>query len=308
MTAAEQSWRLSDRRSVDVSRPVLMGILNLTPDSFSDGGELPTVDTALAAAKRLVSGGATILDVGGESTRPGSAAVSADEQLRRVVPVISAIRQDTSLDAIAITIDTTLAPVAAAALDAGSDAINDVSAGRDDPGMFALAASRRAGIILMHRLAPPARDSYSDRYTAPPDYAPEGGVVAAVREFLAERAAAAEQAGITKGAIVLDPGLGFGKTVEQNLELIRESGELVSLGYPVLSGLSRKSFLVRAAGLPEGTPPKGRDRATAEWSIIHLARGARVFRVHEPGLVGLALAAATGAMAPRAGGGSRPGR
>ncbi len=284
-------WRLGPDRWLDLSRPAVMAILNLTPDSFSDGGSYPTVEAAVEAAAAAVRDGANSLDLGGESTRPGAPRVETDEQIRRVVPVIRAIRaQAGPLGEIPITVDTTRAEVAAAALDAGADAINDVSAGLEDEGMLSLAAARGVGVVLMHRLRPPGEDSYSDRYQKDPVY--PGGVVAVVREFLAGQAAAAEAAGVARGAIVLDPGLGFGKTVEQNLELIRRTGEIAALGYPVLSGLSRKSFVGRAGGHAPDDPPRERAAATVGLSVAHLLAGASIFRVHDVGMHARALRAA----------------
>ncbi|MCC6659825.1 MAG: dihydropteroate synthase [Phycisphaerales bacterium] len=252
-----------------------MAILNLTPDSFHDGGVLAGPDAALRAATRAVADGAAVLDIGGESTRPGAAPVSTAEQMARVVPAIRAIREAGLRTPISV--DTTRSGVARAALDAGADAVNDTSAGLDDDAMFPLAAERGAGLILMHRPRRPRDDSYSDRYADPPRY---GDVVAEVRDHLARRAASAAAAGVDPGAIVLDPGLGFGKTVGQNLELIRRTGEIAALGYPVLSGLSRKSFTGVAAGLA-GSVPGERLGGTLALSIAHLRAGASIFRVHD---------------------------
>jgi dihydropteroate synthase len=255
-----------------------MAILNCTPDSFFDGGVFPNLEAALAAAERAVDEGADLLDIGGESTRPGAARVEAAEQVRRTIPLIRAIRaRNGSLGSIPITIDTTLAEVARAALDAGADAINDVSAGIDDPGMLALAASRGAGIVLMHRLRTPPADAYSDQYREPPVYR---DVVADVAEYLSARTQAAERAGIPREGIVLDPGLGFGKTVEQNFELVRRTGELCGLGYPVLSAASRKSFVGKAQGMAVSEPGQ-RLPGSIAFSIMHYGAGARIFRVHD---------------------------
>jgi dihydropteroate synthase len=249
-----------------------MAILNATPDSFYVGSRGPTLETAVAA----IEAGAAVLDVGAESTRPGAEPVSAEEQIRRAVPLIRAIRGRDGR--VAITIDTTSADVAAAALDAGADAINDVSAGRDDPGMLAMAAKRRCGIVLMHRLAAPRRDKYSDQYVGgEPEY---GDVVTEVREFLRERAEATLAAGVVREGIVVDPGLGFGKTVEQNMELIRRTNEIVALGYPVLSGLSRKSFVGRVS-LGRDSTPEERLHGTLALSAAHLRSGATILRVHD---------------------------
>jgi len=264
-----------------------MAILNVTPDSFADGGRFASAGDVADAAQRALDEGADALDVGGESTRPGAARVPIDEQTRRVVPAIEAIRAR-GITA-PITVDTTLAPVARAALDAGADAINDVSAGEEDPAVLALAAERGCGVILMHRLAPPDRDVYSDRYERAPEYT---DVVGHVGGYLAGRVAAAERAGVAPDAILVDPGLGFGKSVEQNLELIRHSGELASrAGRPVLSALSRKSFVGRAA-LGRDSGPSERLPGTLALSVLHLLAGARVFRVHDVAAHAGALAAA----------------
>jgi len=260
---------------MSLGRSRIIAILNVTPDSFSDGGRLRTPDDAVEAARRAVDAGADALDVGGESTRPGAERVSADQQSRRVVPAIDAIRQ-TGID-IPISVDTTLAAVARAALDVGADAINDVSAGQEDAEMFALAADRGAGLILMHRRAPPMRERYSDQLDAEPDYG-ELGVVEAVRSFLAQRAEAAISAGVSRDAIAVDPGVGFGKSIEQNLALIRRTDRIVSLGYPVVAAASRKSFIGRVSGVE--TPDRRVFGSIAATAAQRLA-GASLFRVHD---------------------------
>lgn len=273
-------WQISPVKSLVLDRPRLLAILNVTPDSFSDGGSLLDPKAVVDAAARAVRDGADMLDVGGESTRPGAQRIPAEEQIARVVPALHAIRAaGGALAEVPISVDTTLAGVARAALDAGADAINDVSGGLDDPGMLPLASSRQVGIVLMHRLRAPERDSYSDRYERPPEY---GDVVRAVREFLGERADAAMRAGVSRERIVLDPGLGFGKSVEQNLELVRRTGEFLDLGFPILSGASRKSFVGRvAAGGAEPAAPKDRVAGSVAISVTHLLAGARLFRVHD---------------------------
>lgn len=289
---SEAVWRIGREKTLRLDRPRLMAIVNLTPDSFYDGGTLGSVEDAVERAVAAVREGADVLDLGGESTRPGAARVSDDEQIRRVAPVVEAIRRaGGTLATVPISVDTTRAAVAAAALDAGADAINDVSAATEDPAMLALAGARGAGLVLMHRLRPPGEDSYSDRYAAAPDYAAAGGVVAAVRAFLAGRAAAALEAGVRRESIVLDPGLGFGKSVEQNLELIRRTGELCTLGYPILSGISRKSFTGRYAGLCDSTPAD-RLAPSLELAREHWRAGARIFRVHDVGAHAAALGGA----------------
>lgn len=293
LTAAPRAWRFTGGE-VLLDRPRIMAIVNVTPDSFYDGGRLSSVEEAVAAAALAVESGADVLDVGGESTRPGSAAVSAEEQIRRVAPVIEGIRR--AGIACPVSVDTTRAEVARAALDAGAGIINDVSAGTDDPAVLRVAAERGAGLVLMHRLVRPEKDRYSDRYESPPGY---GDVVAEVREYLAGRARAAIAAGVDPAAIVIDPGLGFGKTVEQNLELIRRTNELAGLGFPVLSALSRKSFVGRVS-LGRDSTPDERLGGTVGLSVVHLLAGASVFRVHDVREAGEALRAAAGVWGPAA--------
>lgn len=269
-------WCLGSR---SVRLPAVMGILNVTPDSFSDGGAYGSVEAAVARAAAMVAEGAAIIDVGGESTRPGAERVGAEEQIRRVAPVIEGIRAaEGELAGIAITVDTTLAAVAEAGLRAGADGINDVSAGEEDARVLGLAARAGCGLVLMHRLRPPGADRYSDGYGADgPRY---GDVVLEVKAYLEARARAAEAAGVRRESIVIDPGLGFGKTVEQNLELIRRTGEIAALGYPVMSGLSRKSFVGRAV-LGRESRPDERIAASVEMSVMHARDGASIFRVHD---------------------------
>ncbi len=295
-------WCLGSGRSLLLDRPRLMAVVNTTPDSFFAGSRTTDVHTAVEMAAAAVRDGADMLDIGGESTRPGAARVPEAEQIGRVVPVIRAIRSAGGvLATIPISVDTTLPGVARAAIEAGADAINDVSAGTESRGgdgcdMLDLAASSGAGLVLMHRLVPPDRDSYSDRYGQEPEYA---DVVVEVRDALLARAAAAEAAGVRPGAIVLDPGLGFGKTVEQNLELVRRGEVLVSGGYPVLSATSRKSFVGRVSDPDtEQTAPEDRLPGSLAFSVLHLAAGARVFRVHDVGPQRAALAAAWAIVAP----------
>lgn len=272
-------WQLSPARSLTLDQPRVLGILNITPDSFSDGGAYVDRDAAVRAAAAMLEQGADGLDIGAESTRPGAARVSASEQIARSEPIIAAIRR-TLGDGFAITIDTTLCDVARAALDAGADAVNDVSAGTEDAGMLGLCAQHRCGVVLMHRLAPPETDVFSHQYAKDPEYV--GNVVDSVGRYLSERAAAAVRAGVSRHGILLDPGLGFGKSVKQNLELIARTKEIAALGFPVLSGISRKSF-VAAAMLadPAKIPPRERVHATLGLSIAHLLADARVFRVHD---------------------------
>lgn len=249
-------------------RPLIMGILNLTPDSFSDGGLHVDRDAALAHVRRMVQEGADIIDVGGESTRPGAQRVDADEQLRRVLDVIRAIREEIEAR-IPISIDTTLARVAEAALDAGADMINDISAGRDDPRMLPLAAERRVPVVLMHMQGTP------ETMQLDPSYA---DVVSEIREFLLARAAEAETAGIAREDIVIDPGIGFGKTREHNLELMRNLQEFVNTGYAVLLGASRKRFM---GSICSEDRPAELVGATCASTVLGVIAGVRIFRVHD---------------------------
>jgi dihydropteroate synthase len=259
----------------------IMGVVNVTPDSFSDGGEHLDADAAVAHAVRLVDEGADLLDVGGESTRPGAEGVAAEEELRRVIPVVAGIRER-GLPA-RISIDTSKAVVAAAALDAGADYVNDVTALRGDPDLAGLVADREVDVCLMHMLGTPRTMQDDPRY---------GDVVDEVKAFLEARMTAAVRAGIREERIQLDPGIGFGKTVAHNLELIDRLDELVALGRPVVLGTSRKGFLGRITGRAE---PRERVAATLATLVIGLERGARVFRVHDVAAArdALAVAAAT---------------
>jgi dihydropteroate synthase len=271
-------WRLSSTKSLDLTTPRVMAILNVTPDSFSDGGMLIAPEAAANAAAAAVTAGAVVLDIGGESTRPGAAPVHAKEQIARVVPAIEAIRaRDGELARVPITVDTTNAAVAGAALAAGADAVNDISAGLDDAAMLFLCAARGCGMVLMHRLRSPAADSFSDQYRQAPHY---DDVVTEVVAFLKSRAEAAIAAGIGRDQIMVDPGLGFGKTVEQNLALIRGTARLAALGFPILSGLSRKSFVGRVS-LARDSLPSERLAGTLALSVLHAQAGAHLCRVHD---------------------------
>ncbi len=284
------TWQLSDTRAVTLDRPCVVCIVNATPDSFSDGGAYNDVDRAIEHVKRAIDDGADMLDIGGESTRPGAQRVSSDEQIKRVVPIIEAIRK--SGIEIPISVDTTLSTVARRAIEAGADAINDVSAMTEDPEMLALASDLNCGIVLMHRLTTSDRDSYSDQYDRNPEY---GDVVGAVRDHLEVQRDAAIKAGVASDRIVIDPGLGFGKSVEDNLELIRGTSQLLELGSPLMSGLSRKSFVGRI-GLGRDSNPMERDAATVGLSVMHMQYGARIFRVHDVGIHRGALDAAWAVM------------
>ncbi len=243
--------------------PKLMGVVNVTPDSFSDGGLYLDADTAIAHGRELVEQGAEILDVGGESTRPGAEEVSAEEELARVVPVVRALAGVAT-----VSIDTSKAPVAEAALDAGASIVNDVTALRRDSGIGVLCAERGAGLVLMHMQGDPrtmqANPVYDD-------------VVEDVKAFLAERLEVAIGMGVAEGSIWLDPGIGFGKTLEHNLELLRRLGELRELGRPLVIGTSRKSFL----GKIDGSDVDDRIGGSIASSVLAAAEGADVLRVHD---------------------------
>ena len=246
-------------------RAIVMGVLNVTPDSFSDAGAFFDPAEANAQARRLVAEGADVIDVGAESTRPGSGRVSAGEQIDRLREVIPAVVECGAL----VSIDTTRAEVAAFALDAGAEIINDVSAGRDDPGMFALAAERGSPMVLMHMLGKPKSMQVDPRYD---------DVVAEVRAFLSERIVAAVAAGVDRRRLIVDPGIGFGKLLEHNLALLAGVGELVSLGRPVLIGPSRKRFIGELTGEAE---PRRRTAGTLAACLAARRRGATIFRVHD---------------------------
>ena len=247
-----------------VSDVKLMGVVNVTPDSFSDGGLYLDPGAAVAHGKALAAEGAAILDVGGESTRPGAAPVAADEELRRVEPVVAGLAGVAE----AISVDTSKATVAEAALDAGASIVNDVTALRGDPEMAALVADRGAGLVLMHMAGDPRTMQVNPEY---------GDVVAEVRDFLAARLAVAVAAGVDESRIWLDPGIGFGKTARHNFELLRGLGELATLGPPVLVGTSRKSFLGRA----DGSEADDRLGGTIATSILAATAGASILRVHD---------------------------
>jgi dihydropteroate synthase len=264
--------------SHSTGRPVVVGILNVTPDSFSDGGRFFSPAEAVSQARRMVDEGADAIDVGAESTRPGSARVSAQEQIERLREVLPAVAKMGML----LSIDTTLAAVAGFALDAGAKIVNDVSAGRDDPELLPLVARRNAAVVLMHMLGEPKTMQESPVYR---------DVVAEVRDFLAERLAAAERAGVSRERCIVDPGIGFGKKLEHNLALLAGVGQLAELGRPVMVGPSRKRFLGELTGISE---PEGRVAGTLAACLEAFRRGATIFRVHDvaPAAEALAVAAA----------------
>jgi len=260
---------LRNRTIPQADWPVVMGILNVTPDSFSDGGEFIEPDAAVDRAVQMVGDGASIIDVGPESTRPGSQPVPTHEQIRRAVPVIARIRE--RLPDVTISIDTRLSSVAEEAIAAGADMVNDVSALRDDPQIVNVVARTGAPVVLMHRRGTSA------------DMQKDGGpryddVVAEIAEFLQERVTFAAAAGVKPDRIVLDPGLGFGKRVEHNLQIMNRLADLVALGFPILVGASRKSFLGAALNIDD---PKRRVAASIASALIAAEAGAAIIRAHD---------------------------
>ncbi|HYH59837.1 MAG TPA: dihydropteroate synthase [Thermoleophilaceae bacterium] len=262
----------------DLERLLVMGVVNVTPDSFSDGGEFLDPDAAIAHGRQLAEDGAHILDIGGESTRPGAEPVAADEELRRVIPVIEGLA-GADRD---ISIDTAKARVARRALDAGATVVNDVSAFRFDPELAGVVAGAGCDCCLMHMLGEPRTMQEDPRYD---------DVVSDVKAFLEGRMAFAVAQGVAEERIWLDPGIGFGKTLEHNLELLRRLDEIAAFGRPVVIGTSRKSFLGKLTGRDE----KHRLGGTIATNVMALERGASVFRVHDVAEVAdaLAVAAAT---------------
>jgi dihydropteroate synthase len=258
-------WRVGERAFDCSERTLVMGILNVTPDSFSDAGRFFTDRAAIDRGAEMIDQGADVVDVGGESTRPGSDPVPADEELRRVIPVIEQLAKHRST--VPVSIDTRKAEVAAAALEAGATIVNDVSAG-SDPEMFELAREHGAGIVLMHMKGDPKTMQEAAYYE---------DVVAEVHEYLRERIEAAEFAGIEPERIVVDPGIGFGKDVDHNLEVLHHIDAFLDLGRPVLVGPSRKRFIGTLLDLPEDERVEGTAAAVA-WSV---SRGAHLVRVHD---------------------------
>ncbi|HET7807883.1 MAG TPA: dihydropteroate synthase [Gaiellaceae bacterium] len=247
------------------ARPSVMGVVNVTPDSFSDGGVNLDPADAVAAARRMRAEGAAIVDVGGESTRPGAGAVTAADELRRVLPVLEALEGE-----VPVSIDTSKAEVARRALELGAELVNDVTALRADPELAGVVADADAYLCLMHMQGEPRTMQVDPRYE---------DVVSEVAAFLEERLRAAVAAGIAENRICLDPGIGFGKTVEHNFELIRRLDRLTALGRPVLVGISRKSSLGKLLGDPEATT--GSVAASVGAAVAAYERGATILRVHD---------------------------
>lgn len=249
---------------LDLTRPNVMGIVNVTPDSFSDGGKYASIDLAVEHALQLIAEGADILDIGGESARPGAEPVSLQEELRRVIPVIEALSQVT---AVPLSIDTYKPEVMRAAIAAGADIVNDICALRE-PGALEIVADSNAGVCLMHMQGVPQTMQLNPMYE---------DVVAEVRQFLADRADACLAKGIARERILLDPGFGFGKTTVHNVTLLQHLDRLNALGYPLLVGVSRKSVLGRIAGGDE----LQRLHAGLAASVISVMKGAKIVRVHD---------------------------
>jgi dihydropteroate synthase len=255
-----ESWLRDPAR-----RPLVMGVLNVTPDSFSDGGRYADPSLAVAHARQMVADGADLIDIGGESTRPGAVRVDSGEQIRRIVPVIGALRDVP----VVLSVDTTRADVAAAALEAGAHLVNDISAGMDDPAMLPLVSARQTPVVLMHTRGQPATMQQLTEYQ---------DVVAEVKAHLASRRDAALAAGIAPARILLDPGIGFAKAMGHNLTLLRDLKHLTALGHPLLLGTSRKSFMGKITGEDE---PSHRLFGTAATVCWCLANGAAIVRVHD---------------------------
>jgi len=274
-------WKLPSK-SLDVSRGVIMGVINVTPDSFSDGGLHLDSGAAIAAGRQMMEQGADLVDIGGESTRPGAEAVPAAEELRRVLPVVETLVADGAV----VSIDTSKPEVAREALLAGAEIVNDVTAAATS-GMPDVLGEWGAGVVLMHMKGTPRtmqRDpSYDD-------------VVAEVGEFLGSRAQQLVETGVDPASIAIDPGIGFGKTVTHNLELIDGLEKLAGMGFPVVLGTSRKTFLGRVAGIED---PTRRDGVTAVTTALGFERGARVFRVHDVASSRAALSLAAAIVNPQ---------
>ncbi len=266
-------WRLDL-----AARPHIMGIINVTPDSFSDGGDFYSQSDAVEQGRRLVEAGADMLDVGGESTRPGAEAVNEEQETERVAAVIEALVKEVPVP---ISIDTYKAAVAEAAIEAGAAMVNDISAGRLDPDILSVAARAGVPLILMHMKGQPRTMQDSPVYQ---------DLMGEIKSFLADAVKRAVNAGVSREMIVLDPGIGFGKTFDHNLILINRLEELSELNQPLLVGLSRKAFIGHILG---GAPPKERDIASAAMAGLAAYNGAHILRVHDVSLTGPSLAAAT---------------
>ncbi len=261
-----RAWQFRQHTLAWGRKTYVMGILNVTPDSFSDGGEFQQVRTALAHGQSLVQAGVDILDVGGQSTRPGAVEISIEEELKRVIPVIEALRQQFDLP---ISIDTTRSIVAQVSLDAGADIVNDVSGGTDDPNILQVAAQAQAPIILMHRRGTPQTMQTLTDYE---------NLIQDLLTYFQAQIKLALKAGIAPDQIAIDPGIGFAKTTAQNIQLLQNLAAFKQLGYPLLVGTSRKRFIGEILNLPE---PKDRAWGTAATCCYAIAQGADIVRVHD---------------------------
>jgi dihydropteroate synthase len=268
LTAARRVGQLTirDRSFNWGERTYLMGVLNVTPDSFSDGGEFIALDAALMQAQRLVEAGADIIDVGGQSTRPNAEQVSVEEELNRVLPVVKLLR---SVLSVPISVDTTRATVAKSAIEAGADMVNDISGGTFDPNMLPVVAQLGVPIVLMHIRGTPQTMQQLTKYQ---------DLIGEIYEFLERQIAAAIEAGIKTSHLIIDPGIGFAKTAEQNWEILRQLPRFRSLGVPILVGVSRKSFIGRLLDRPD---PKDRIWGTAAACCGAIAGSADILRVHD---------------------------
>ncbi len=254
----------ANNKSLDLSRPQVMAILNVTPDSFSDGGKYNSVDLALAQARKMIEAGVSIIDVGGESTRPGAPEVTLEEELQRVIPVVQAIRAKYD---VWISVDTSKAEVMRQSVDAGADLINDVRS-LSEPGALEAAAKANVPVCIMHMKGQPRTMQHNPQYD---DLMPE------VEQFLTERIAACEAAGIARGNIILDPGFGFGKTVEHNYHMLAHLEKFHKFGLPVLAGLSRKSMIFKVLDKPAAECTN----ASVVCATIAAMKGAQIIRVHD---------------------------
>lgn len=274
-------WQVGDEL-LDLTGGLLMGVVNVTPDSFSDGGDHLDPKAAVTAGLRMVDEGADLVDVGGESTRPGADSVDLEEELHRVLPVVEGL----AARGVRVSVDTSKHQVARAAVDSGAVVINDVT-GFTDPNMAKVAVETKAAVVMMHMKGRPRTMQENPSYE---------DVVVDVSRFLVENASALHRAGVERASIAVDPGIGFGKTVSHNLELVNRLGEIAGHGYPVVIGMSRKSTLERITGQAE---PKLRDTQTAVTTALGYERGARIFRVHDVSSSRDALRIAAAIVEPR---------
>jgi dihydropteroate synthase len=261
-----QSLNIRNKQFDWGSRTYIMGILNVTPDSFSDGGDFITFETAIAQARRLIAAGADILDIGGQSTRPGAETISVEEELKRTIAIIKALRQEFEVP---ISIDTTRSRIAEAAIEAGADWVNDISGATFDPNMLTTVARLQVPLILMHIKGTPKTMQQLTDYQ---------DLISEITQFFVERITAAEQAGISRSQITIDPGIGFAKTTAQNIQLLQQLSQFKSLNLPILVGVSRKSFIGK---ILDQSDPKARIWGTAAACVAAIAGGADILRVHD---------------------------